>query len=284
MKQQPITLERESFKDASTLGEKQRDMKLNGPSHWDSGDAEKMRHMIARDRELHDEGRKIGGKLHRMAMKSGFRLTKGDVDGARGVLCEGLSSLASLVVESIDELVNSGCCKVDARTKRYAASSGVEDAAGALLFYHWISQKEILTLCGLKDTLNNFKATSFQFSDVDFIAGYCKLADSICHRSIMMASELDFEGMKLARDTVSTLHGYLLQLNFRNGRNRRQFDVVKYKVQLMDNLLLQESEKTSRLWYKIIRIVVSFQDCTISMCHLHHYCFSFLGSSYLSHG
>ncbi len=259
MKQQPITLERESFKDASTFGEKQRDMNLNGPLHWDSGDAEKMRHMVARDRELHDEGRKIGGKLHRMALKNGFRLTKGDVDGARSVLCEGLSSLASLVVKPIedDELVNSSCCKVDARTKRYAASSGVEDAAGALLFYHWISEKEILTLCGLKDTLNTFDCVPFEFSDVDFIAGCCKLADSICHRSIMMASELDFQGMKLARDTVSTLHGYLLQLNFRNGRNRRQFDVVKYKVQLLDNLLLQESEKTSRLWCKIIIIANS---------------------------
>ncbi len=296
MKQHSLTLEQQSFKDPSTLGEKQRDTKISGPLRWDSGDAEKMRHMIARDRELHDEGRKIGGKLHRMALKSGFRLTKGDVDGARGVLCEGLSCVASLVVELTDdeELVNSSCCKVNAvRTKRYAASSGVEDAAGALLFYHWISHKEILTLSGLKDTLSNFKATSFQFSDVDFIAGCCKLADSISHYSIMMASELDFKGIKFARDTVSALHGYLLQLNFRNGRNRRQFDVVKYKVQLMDNLLLQESDPPpplpNRLWCKLIIMDVSFfkaghnLDDVLSSRYYHSFA-SCVVVSYLSRG
>ncbi len=249
-------------------------MDLNGPSHWDSGDAEKMRHMVAQDRELHDEGRKIGGKLHRMALKSGFRLIKGDVDGARSVLCEGLSSLASLVKPHVqdDGLVDYYRCKVDAaKTKRYAASSGVEDAAGALLFYHWISEKEVLTLCGLKDALITFDSTPFEFSDLDFIAGCCKLAESICHRSIIMATELDFQGLKSARDTVSTLHGYLLRLNFRNGRNRRQFDVVKYKVQLMDNLLLQESETAGRLKYYIIMgFFISY--CAIARC-------SFLGDN-----
>ncbi len=227
-------------------------MNLNGPSHWGSGDAEKMRYMVAQDREFHDEGRKIGGKLHRMALKSGIRLVKGDVDGAHSVLCEGLSSLASLVEPlHVEDDGGGGLvdrCKVSAtKTKRYAASSGVEDAAGALLFYHWISEKEVLTLCGLKNALSTFDSTPFEFSDNDFIAGCSKLAESICHRSIVMAAELDFQGLKSARDTVSTLHGYLLRLNFRNGRNRRQFDVVKYKVQLMDNLLLQESETASRL-------------------------------------
>ncbi len=247
--EQPIALEREPYKQTNTFSEKRHGMDLNGPSHWDSGDAEKMRRMVARDRELHDEGRKIGGKLHRMALKSGFRLIKRDVDGARSVLREGLSSLASLDEPYIEDdgLDDRSSCKVNAKTMRYAASSGIEDAAGALLFYHWISEKEVLTLCGLKDALNAFDSIPFKLSDTDFIAGCCKLADSICHRCIFMASELDFQRIKSARDTVWILHGYLLRLNFRNGRNRRQFDVVKYKVQLMDNLLLQESENSSRL-------------------------------------
>ena len=96
----------------------------------------------------------------------------------------------------------------------------------ALLYYHFIKNKRIITHKYLKVTTEHY------------LFGLIDLTGELGRKAVQYAGSGQFKKVVGIRDAVSEIFGALLKFDFRDSDMRRKFDSVKYDLKKLEDLVL----------------------------------------------
>ncbi|MBW2981769.1 hypothetical protein KY343_02705 [Candidatus Woesearchaeota archaeon] len=96
----------------------------------------------------------------------------------------------------------------------------------AMLYYHFIKNKKIVTHKFLKVTTDHY------------LMGLIDLTGELGRKAVQLAGKGVFSKVVSIRDAVSEIFGELLKFDFRDSDMRRKFDSVKYDLKKLEDLVL----------------------------------------------
>ena len=103
----------------------------------------------------------------------------------------------------------------------------VQEYVEAMLYYHYVKDKKILTRKDLK-------------VDTDYyLLGIADLSGEVFRKAVHEASKGNHEIVFVIRDLVEEIYAELLKFNIRESDLRRKFDAIKYDLNKLEDLCLQ---------------------------------------------
>ena len=96
----------------------------------------------------------------------------------------------------------------------------------ALLYYHFVKNKRILTHKALKVITEHY------------LLGLIDLTGELGRKAVQFAGSGKFKQVVKIKDAVSEIYGELLKFDFRDSEMRRKFDSVKYDLKKLEDLVL----------------------------------------------
>ncbi len=175
---------------------------------------------------IFDEQRELLIKKSRDVLK----LSKQVIYAAHRADLKEAEKLASTMKKELKELNQ----YIEKNHKMYHQGSykvAVQEYVEAMLFYGILKENRLFTKKEL---------------DVDtdyYLLGLADLSGEVVRRAILDATEGDYKSPLKAKELVSEIYAWLLQMDIREGELRKKFDGIKYDLRKLEDLCFQLSLK-----------------------------------------
>lgn len=162
--------------------------------------------VIKKSRDILKLSKQIIYAVHRDDLKEAAKLIKN---------IEAEKKRVEVIINGVSKLESIGAYKV-------AISEYVE----AMLYYHFIKSKKIVTHKSLRVTTEHY------------LFGLIDLTGELGRKAVQYAGKDKFKEVVKIKDAVSDIFGELLKFDFRDSDMRRKFDSVKYDLKKLEDLVL----------------------------------------------
>ncbi len=169
---------------------------------------EKREQFIKKARELNTSSKKLIYAVHRGEVK------KNAVDD--------LVKLASELIEVLD--------KRPKFRQIGALSAALEEYAEAMLFYHYVMDKNI------------WKKPRKLFSEI-YLGALSDFTGELGRRCVFLAIDKKKEDIQKIRDLIDTILAQMMEFDFRNGELRKKSDAIKWNLKKIESILYDLSLK-----------------------------------------
>lgn len=163
--------------------------------------------LIKKSRDVLRLSKQIIYAIHRGDMKEASALVK---------KIEVEKKNAEKIISKSSKLDNVGAYRV-----------AIGEYAEALLYYHYMKDKKVVTPKKLKICVDHY------------LLGLFDLTGELGRKAVQSAGKGDYALVVEIRDAVAIIYGELLKFDFRDSEMRRKFDSVKYDLKKLEDLVLE---------------------------------------------